>query len=69
MPEKKMSLWTAVQMYCPNCGTLNMGHKGQEGKDRFRCKRCTVVMLRSYKSRRQDVIEITLPKGTDRLSS
>lgn len=69
MPEKEMGSWTAVQMYCPNCGTLNVGYKNQEGKYRVRCKRCTVVLLRSYKNRRQDVIEITLPKGTDRLSS
>ena len=47
MPKKEMGSWTAVQMYCPNCGTLNVGYKDQEGKYRFRCKRCTVVLLRS----------------------
>ena len=59
MPEKEMCSWTEVQMFCPNCGTLNVGYKDQEGKYRFRCKRCGVVMLRSYKNRRQDVIEVT----------
>ena len=68
MPEKEMGSWTAVQMYCPNCGTLNVGYKDQEGKYRVRCKRCTVVLLRSYKNRRQDVIEVTLPKGSNRLT-
>ena len=69
MPKKEMGSWTAVQMYCPNCGTLNVGYKDQEGKYRFRCKRCTVVLLRSYKNRRQDVIEITLPSLTTMLST
>ncbi len=67
MVEKKKSSWTVVQMYCPNCGTLNVGYKDQNERYRFRCKRCEVVMVRSYKNRRQDLIEITVPKGADRL--
>lgn len=41
MQEKEIGSWTAVQMYCPNCGTLNVGYQAQEGKYRFRCKRCS----------------------------
>lgn len=67
MAEKKNGSWNMVQMYCPNCGTLNVGYKGKDGKHCFRCQQCAVVMIRSYKNRRQDLIEVTVPKGTDRL--
>ena len=68
MVQRELNTWTVVQIYFPNCGTLNIGYRDQNGKHRFQCKRCGVAMVRSYKSRRQDLIEVTLPKGTERLS-
>ena len=68
MVQRELNTWTVVQMYCPNCGTLSTGYRDQNGKHQFQCKRCGVAMVRSYKSRRQDLIEVTLPKGAERLS-
>lgn len=65
--QEKKNTWTVVQMYCPNCGTLNVGYKDQEGRNHFQCKKCTVVMVRSYKNRRHDIIELTIPQGLDRV--
>jgi len=68
MIQRELNTWTVVQMYCPSCGTLSTGYRDQNGSHRFQCQHCGVVMVRSYKSRRQDLIEVTLPKGTERLS-
>ena len=68
MAKKEFNAWTAVQMYCPNCGTMSVGYKDEEGKCHFQCERCSVVMVRSYKNRRHDLIEITVPQGRERLS-
>lgn len=54
--------WTRVPMYCPKCGTLNDGYQDEEGKLRYECNRCKVTMVRSYKNRRSEVLEIKLPK-------
>lgn len=54
--------WTRVPMYCPKCGTLNDGYQDEEGKLRYECKRCKVTMVRSYKNRRSEVLEVKLPK-------
>ena len=68
MVQRELNTWTVVQIYCPNCGTLSTGYRDQNDKHRFQCKRCGVAMVRSYTSRRQDLIEVTLPKGAERLS-
>ena len=68
MAREKIVLWATVQMYCPNCGTLNVGYEDSNGKHRFQCKRCAVVMVRSYKNRRHDLIELTVPQEKGRLS-
>ncbi len=60
------NMWTPLPMYCPNCGTLGHGYKNEEGKIKYECLHCRVVMVRSYKNRRQDTLEITLPKGVKR---
>ena len=66
MIQNKSSLWTVVQMYCPNCGTLNVGYTNEDGRSRFQCQRCQIIMVRSYKNRRHDLIEVMLPKGAQR---
>lgn len=54
--------WTRVPMYCPKCGTLNDGFQNEEGKLRYECKRCKVIMVRSYKNRRSEVLELKISK-------
>ena len=54
-------------MYCPNCGTLSIGYQ-REGLTEFECGRCLTMFVRSYKNRRQDLLLITIPKGTVRLT-
>lgn len=68
MVQRELNTWTVVQMYRPNCGTLSTGYRDQNGKHRFQCKRSGVSMVRSYKSRCQDLIEVTIPRDADRLS-
>ena len=68
MVQRELNTWTVVQMYCPNCGTLSTGYRDQNGKHRFQCKRCGVAMVRSYKSRRLDLVEVTIPRDANRLS-
>ena len=54
--------WTPMPMYCPNCGTINIGYQNKECKIRYECKKCKVVLFRTRKTRRKDVIEVYAPK-------
>ena len=65
--KRKDSYWIPKQMYCPNCGTLSVGYQREELTE-FECGRCLTMFVRSYKNRRQDVLLITIPKGTVRLT-
>lgn len=65
--ERNDSYWISKQMYCPNCGTLSVGYQ-REGLTEFECGRCLTMFVRSYKNRRQDLLLITIPKGTVRLT-
>ena len=58
-PECKNLEWIARQMYCPNCGTVITSYQ-QGNMTKFECPRCRTVSVRSYKSRRQDVIVLTI---------
>ena len=64
----KKNYWETVKIYCPNCGTLNFGYKNDLGNSKFQCSKCSLVMLRSYKSRRKDIVELSIPKGSIRNS-
>lgn len=55
--------FSSVQIFCPNCGTLNIGQSLENGKHQFRCERCRVMMIRSHHSRRHNTIELIAPKG------
>ena len=68
MIQNENAIWVVVQMYCPNCGTLSAGYKREDGKQYFQCKKCDLVMVRTYKNRRHDTIELTIPKGIERVS-
>lgn len=52
-----------IQIYCPNCGTLNIGQTLENGEHHFRCDNCRVMMIRSRHSRRHNTIELIVPKG------
>lgn len=65
-PECKNLEWIARQMYCPNCGTVITSYQ-QGNMTKFECPRCRTVSVRSYKSRRQDVIVLTIPKDLVRI--
>ena len=65
--QNNIGLWTSIPMYCPNCGELNDGYQKDDGKVRYECRRCALQMIRSYKNRRHDLIELTIPKGMGRL--
>ena len=65
--ERNDSYWIPKQMYCPNCGTLSVGYQREELTE-FECGRCLTMFVRSYKNRRQDLLLITMPKGTVRLT-
>ena len=64
---KSTGAWVPRQMFCPNCGTLNTAYE-QDNLTKFECHHCTTVFVRSYKNRRQDLLLITIPKGTVRLT-
>lgn len=68
MAQKTLGAQTIVKMHCPNCGVLSVGYRDTEGRCHFQCKKCSVVMVRTYKNRRHDMIEITVPQGRERLS-
>ncbi len=53
----------SIQIYCPNCGTLNVGQPLDNGEHLFRCENCRVMMVRSHRSRRHNTIELIVPKG------
>lgn len=67
MNQKENTVWETVPMYCPNCGQFNLGYKDEEGRIKYQCSKCTMVMVRSYKNRRHDIIEVTIPNGMRRL--
>lgn len=66
--QREINAWMVIQMYCPNCGTLNNGYQDQDGKHHFQCGKCGVAMVRYYKNRRHDLIEVTIPRDRERLS-
>lgn len=47
-------------MYCPQCGTLNIGYEDENGKICYECKnpRCRLVFVRIPKSRRHESVDL-----------
>ena len=50
--------WKPFSWYCPDCGELVTGYKGNDGIIKVSCKSCYVVMIREVKSRRHDTIDV-----------
>ena len=59
--------WVPFSWHCPNCGALVTGYKNAQGTIKLECERCRVVMVRSFKGRRHDSIDLYAPKGAERL--
>ena len=59
--------WVPFSWHCPNCGALVTGYKNEKGTIKLECERCRVVMVRSFKSRRCDRIDVYAPVGAGRI--
>jgi len=59
--------WIPFTWHCPNCGAKVTGYKNEKGTIKVECRRCYVVMVRSFKGRRHDTIDLYAPKGEERL--
>lgn len=60
--DQNKDKWAEIQMYCPKCGTLNIGFRNEGNMLRYECKNCKVAIVRTYKSRRHEVFELLIPK-------
>ena len=52
--------WKPVQMYCLNCATKLTGYRNAEGKVKFMCPRCRVIMVSQMKGTNGSV-QVKLP--------
>lgn len=59
--------WKTYPMFCPNCGAINHGHKSEDEKIRYECRKCTVKFVRAPKGRRHDTIELFAAQGQEAL--
>lgn len=59
--------WVPFSWHCPNCGALVTGYKNAQGTIKLECERCRVVMVRSFKGRRHDSIDLYAPVGAERV--
>ncbi len=51
-------VWTPFSWHCPNCGTIVTGFKNPNGDIKVECSRCHATMVRRFKGRRHDTIDI-----------
>ena len=63
----KRDEWVAFTWHCPNCGAKVTGFKNEQGTIKLECGHCRVVMVRSFKSRRCDRIDVYAPAGAERV--
>lgn len=54
-----------VQRYCPNCGQLVSGIRGEDKIARMSCSLCGTVFVSKLKSRRHDSLDVYAPKGAE----
>lgn len=50
-----------IRMHCPNCGTIVIGYKDDDGAVRILCKRCQVKIFSKQKTKKKVNIEVTFP--------
>ena len=61
--------WIPFSWHCSNCGNVVTGYKNQNGDIKVQCSKCHVVMIRKFKSKKHDTIDVSAPKGLERLES
>lgn len=61
--------WIPFSWHCSNCGNVVTGYKNQNGDIKVQCSKCHVVMIRKFKSKKHDTIDVFAPKGLERLES
>jgi|GEM_PF-1320393 transcription elongation factor Elf1 len=52
-----------VRRYCPNCGHIVSGYRGENGIAKLSCCLCGTVFVSKLKGRRHDNMDIYAPKG------
>lgn len=55
--------WMPVSLFCPHCGTVNMGYRNADERIRYECKHCGTVFVRSKLGRRHEAIDIYMQNG------
>lgn len=61
--------WVPFSWHCSNCGAIVAGYKNEKGTIKVECKKCGVVMVRSFKGRRHDTIDLFAPNGQERMAA
>lgn len=54
--------WVPYSWHCPNCGTIVTGYRGSNGLISGECDRCSAVMVRHFRSKQRDRIDIYASK-------
>ena len=62
-------IWVPFSWHCSNCGAIVTGYKNQNNDIKVQCSRCQVVMVRRFKSRKHDTIDLFAPEGQERQSA
>ena len=50
--------WIPFSWHCSNCGHIVQGYKNPDGDIKVKCSRCHVIMIRRFRSKKRDTIEI-----------
>lgn len=69
MAIEQSNAWIPFSWHCPNCGAIVMGYQNDKGTIRIECARCGTVMVRSFKGRRHDTIDLYAPNGQERMAA
>lgn len=57
--------WTPIEMHCPNCGAIVIGHRNTGGMAKMECGRCRTCMVSKRKNRRHEQIDVYAPPGPE----
>lgn len=58
--------WIPFSWHCSSCGNVVTGYKNQNGDIKVQCSRCHVVMVRKFRNKKHDTIDVYAPKGQER---
>lgn len=60
--------WMPFQWHCPNCGHIVIGYKNTSGVVKVECKICHVAMVRKFKGKNHDTIDVYMPQSRSTFS-